>query len=656
MPSILRNEDLSRKLDHEGYTTFRLLPEQICSSLLKFYQQHSYENEAIARGFSTGLDQRDKSNSQSCSAEILHQIVPYLSDHIKDYQMIISTFIVKSSGAKMISPLHQDWTFVDEQKHSSYTLWCPLHDVDLDNGTLGVLPKSHHLLGNAARPSPCPPYVPVFSKYMMDFFAHLRFLSLAAGEVVLFDHRCWHGAMPNLSASPRVAIGISLTHKDAALEHHYLVPHSSRATVLAVDKSFFYTYNNETLLNLHQSGAVPQDYEQLRSYEFEYPQLDAKALLRSLREASDPSQEVLDRLATLQKDRDSDAEDSNIKADPPSAQASTSEEKRKHLPIWKVYTPRNILLELKHRLYSKSSASPEAEPQTEPQTEIQEQDQSNHKDTVAAVGAFYDAHHKQFMNTYGSVIQAFRTRDIEDMLNYELKQIDIKAGDVVLDAGCGICGPALYFSKRVSCRLHAITISEEQYKEAYLQIKDAGDEQIELHLGDYHEMQHVFGSAVFDRIYFLESWGHSTQKKRLLSSSWKALKPGGIVYIKDLFRRVVHPGYAQHQIDALISAINAGYCYAVNELNELLDAARAQGFIVRFVKTIDIELDQFEDLSISNHFQNLTGINRTSDWNSYVFPVDFMELVLYKPSPQALGDADKYFLQNLLRAQAETRK
>ena len=652
MSSILKNEDLSRELDHEGYTTFRLLPEQICASLLKFYQQHSYEDEAIDRGFSTGLDQHDKSNSQSCSAEILHHLEPYLSDHIKDYQVIISTFIVKSSGATKISPLHQDWTFVDEQKHSSYTLWCPLDDVDLDNGTLGVLPKSHHLLGDAARPSPCPPYVPVFSKYMMEFFAHLRFLSLTAGEVVLFDHRCWHGAMPNLSATPRVAIGISLSHKDAALEHHYLVPHSSRAVVLAVDKSFFYRYNNETLLNLHQSGAVPQDYEQLRSYEFEYPQLNAEALLRSLRELSDPSQEVLARLAALQKDHDSDAEDPNTKAHPPSAQVSTSEEKRKHLPIWKVYTPRNIFLELKHRLYSRSSAPPE----TESHTEIHEQDQSNHTDTVAAVGAFYDAHHKQFMNAYGSVIQAFRTQDVEDLLSYELKQIDIQAGDVVLDAGCGICGPALYFSKRVSCRLHAITISEEQYKEAYLQIKDTGDEQIELHLGDYHEMRHVFGSAVFDRIYFLESWGHSTQKKRLLSSCWEALKPGGLVYIKDLFRRVVPPGRAQQQIDTLISAINAGYCYAVNELNELLDTARAQGFIVRFVKTIDIELDQFEDLSISNHFQNLTGINRTHDWNNYVFPVDFMELLLYKPSPQATRDTDKYFLQNLLRAQAEPRK
>ena len=137
-------------------------------------------------------------------------------------------------------------------------------------------------------------------------------------------------------------------------------------------------------------------------------------------------------------------------------------------------------------------------------------------------------------------------------------------------------------------------------------------------------MHQLFGREVFDRIYFLESWGHSTQKKRLLSSCWKALKPGGVVYVKDLFRRVAPPHHSQQQIDALISVINAGYCYAVNELNELLNDARAQGFIVRFVKTIDIELNEFEDLSISNHLQELTGVNRTHDWSKYVFPVDFI--------------------------------
>ena len=299
MASILRNEEQLSQLSHEGYTTFRLIPEHICSSLLEFYRQHSYEDESVARGFSTGLDQIDKSNSIACSQEIVRQIDPYIKEQIKSYQVIISTFIVKKSGMHNISPLHQDWTFVDERKYCSYTLWCPLHDVGLENGALGLLPKSHRILGHVARPSPCPPYVPVFSKSMMEIFPYLRFFSLSAGEAILFDHRCWHGAMPNLDPRPRVAIGISIAHKDAALEHHYLLPNSSRATILKVDKGFFYTYNNEELLRLHQSGALPSGYEQCDSYEFKYPELNEEEFLQSLRTESTPNQEVRIRIEAL---------------------------------------------------------------------------------------------------------------------------------------------------------------------------------------------------------------------------------------------------------------------------------------------------------------------------------------------------------------------
>ena len=650
-PPILKNTTQAHQVDSEGYTTFSLLPQTICHDLLSLYRSSAYRDENSSKGFSTGLDQRDRSKSLACSSRILEYLSPFLKDHLEDYQAIISTFIVKNTGTHNITPIHQDWTFVDESSYRSYTLWCPLQDVTLDNGALGLLPKSHHILGESVRPSPCPPYVPVFSECMMDVFGYMDFLSLSAGEAVLFDHRCWHGAMPNMLPETRIAIGISLTHKSAQLHHHYLLPSTNQAAIFSVDQAFFYRYNNDSLRSLYEQHETPSGYEHVSSYDFKPPVLDTEELLCLLAKDYTANEEVVARLQAAFPTAETQAFPSHQRQEIKETLASEEDSYPSSLPLWKVYTPKNIYLEIKQRLYRKSE-TPVEKKEKAPTSQLQEIDlpHSSQKETIEATGAFYDAHHESFMSTYGSVIQAFRTKEINTLLDYELQSIGIKEGDIVLDAGCGVCGPALHFSKQVRCSLHAITISENQYEQAQQQIEKEEAKEIQLYLGDFHELPTLFGAEMFDRIYFLESFGHSMQKKELLSSCWKVLKPGGSVYIKDLFRRIAPPGLSQTQIDALISRINAGYCYSIAELEDVLQAARAQGYVIRLVKTLDIHPNQFEDLTISNHFQELTGVNQTEDWSTYVFPVDFMEILLYKPTEGDRAEKDKHFLQNMLRS------
>jgi ubiquinone/menaquinone biosynthesis C-methylase UbiE len=265
-----------------------------------------------------------------------------------------------------------------------------------------------------------------------------------------------------------------------------------------------------------------------------------------------------------------------------------------------------------------------------------------------AVGEFYDRTNEAFLKVYGDVIQAFRTRDLSNLLGYQANVMQLQSGMKVLDAGCGICGPAMYFAQNYSVHVDAITASEVQMQQAKERIKAAGlENQVHVKQGDYHQLSTYFPSGEYDVVYFLESFGHSPDKAAAIASAWEMLKPGGMLYVKDLF--VKEPVIASHreEIQQNVARINEAYRYHVGDLNAVLTAIRQKGFILSALKTIDIPLEDFENLTISNDFQELTGIHRIDNLQAYLFPVDFFELICIKPWHDVAVGNSRYFLQNL---------
>lgn len=268
------------------------------------------------------------------------------------------------------------------------------------------------------------------------------------------------------------------------------------------------------------------------------------------------------------------------------------------------------------------------------------------------VGKFYNKNHDAFIQVYGEIIQAFRTNNLDNILNYQIEQIQLKPEHRVLDAGCGVCGPARHFAHKTGCTIDAVSISDKQVEASRDFIEKEGlSNKIIVHKYDYHEVDRLFDKETFDKIYFLESFGHSPDKEKLLKAMWKVLRPGGEIYIKDLFRRISRNWFVQRKIDSEIDKINKAYFYDVADLSEFVDLVRKIGFVIVFIKTIDIPLDDFENLSISNEFQELTGIAKIDNWEKYIFPIDFFEVKLYKPEYDIEKGKHRYFLQNVYQIQ-----
>jgi ubiquinone/menaquinone biosynthesis C-methylase UbiE len=261
------------------------------------------------------------------------------------------------------------------------------------------------------------------------------------------------------------------------------------------------------------------------------------------------------------------------------------------------------------------------------------------------VGKFYNGTTDKFLKVYGEIIQAFRTNNVADYLDYTILNAELKDGQRILDAGCGVGGPASYIASKLNVEVQGLTISEVQVEKSkeIIAAKDLKGT-VQISRGDYHKMDEIFGKDVFDRVIFLESFGHSGDQSLLIEKAYSVLKPGGILYIKDLFRRE-HPNPEDgKKIDAIVDAINQGYCYNVADLNEVLSTMRRLNFILLFVKTPEVKIGEFEHLTISNDFQELFDIAKIISWEDYIFPIDFYEIKVMKPPFDMNLQKHLYFL------------
>lgn len=210
--------------------------------------------------------------------------------------------------------------------------------------------------------------------------------------------------------------------------------------------------------------------------------------------------------------------------------------------------------------------------------------------TPKEVEKYYDEWTDRYIEGFGDTFQSYRTDSLPALFDYMIESSGIKNNQIIIDAGCGICGPAIYFASQRNVHIHALTLSEYQCKISKENIKKSTDliGKIEVQQGDFHHLEDYYPNNSVDLIYFLESLTHSTDIAKVLESCKKVLKKGGKVYIKDLYYNNVTDRKTKKEIDKAVENVNKEFCLYVEDISLLKNKIIDSGFKINLNRQLQI--------------------------------------------------------------------
>jgi ectoine hydroxylase-related dioxygenase (phytanoyl-CoA dioxygenase family) len=353
MKPLFKNPEHQSFFENEGYLVLPLLNESEVADLKSYYESLHLKDEK-GFGFHVSMDGLNESQCGEVREKLWSVMLPKMDQFVENYKPFVASYVIKESNPKGVVPAHQDWSFVDKEDegYCSITCWTTLVDTTLENGCMGVIKGSRNMMNNH-RPSPSPQTPVPLSEHMFSIFPYLSTLEMKAGEVLFFDNRTFHASPPNTSNGVRLAAGIGITQRDADLVHYFLKPDGNKNKVLKykVDEDFFVKYDNARLSKMYDAGETITDYPLLSEEVYNFDQYSSEELVSLIKAAgNDFNVPMCEKLSVL---FGYDMSGKKVEA---AVVSETKEEKPIDVPqksFFEVYTPMNILREVKFRITGK---------------------------------------------------------------------------------------------------------------------------------------------------------------------------------------------------------------------------------------------------------------------------------------------------------------
>lgn len=250
--------------------------------------------------------------------------------------------------------------------------------------------------------------------------------------------------------------------------------------------------------------------------------------------------------------------------------------------------------------------------------------------SVTSVKQYYEEWTQRYLDSFGDTFQSRRIIDLSKHTDYLIESAGIKPGMKIVDAGCGVCGPAIMLAQKVDVFIDALTLSDEQVMIAKMKIEEAGlTDRIKVHTGDFHEMHNLYPKDTYDGVIYLESFVHSNNTQQAVNAAVDVTKPGGFVYIKDLYYGTSRNEQERLDIEQVVNNSNKYIYMNIKKLHEVVAAFENTPVTFDFVKKLGFDADE----DIANDFvrKNLIPLNENVNCNIFMLKfIDYYELRVTK--------------------------
>ncbi|RYG36424.1 class I SAM-dependent methyltransferase [bacterium] len=241
---------------------------------------------------------------------------------------------------------------------------------------------------------------------------------------------------------------------------------------------------------------------------------------------------------------------------------------------------------------------------------------------------YYELHHPAILSALGHTYQTGTlSADPGEHNKALIERAQVQPGSMVVDAGCGSGGPACDLLDAVAnTKVLGVTLSPAQAASAVELADRRGlSDRVRFVVGDYSSLPTEDGSA--NHVLFLESLGYSKDAGIPMKEAARVLKPGGRIYIKDVFRKSnMTPGERLE-----IAEFTNLYGYHPLTPAELVKAVEAAGFA-------DVKINPFgQEMSSGPFHQAMFEKNSPNDFGKHhhrafsQLPLGFGEVTAVKP-------------------------
>ena len=221
MVPVLKDEKLQAQFERDGYVRMKFLNEQQIKRLRDFYEEVRQEHEAAIR------EKCLYSTSDTGNPDLLNRVdkvvkevmVEQIEKHFKNYQLLVSNYLIKHDGDDTDMSPHQDLLFVNEPLQTSFNVWVPLQDTGKNGGHLRILKGSQyiHYYPRVAPTYPWPfqALAPLITNLSTPVYTTL-------GDCIVLNHAVIHGSAKNTTGQPRVAAIVAMCSAPADVFYYHM--------------------------------------------------------------------------------------------------------------------------------------------------------------------------------------------------------------------------------------------------------------------------------------------------------------------------------------------------------------------------------------------------------------------------------------------------